>query len=449
MSSEVIAKFLSSLKTKISDLNYNNWIKPVQFSLQDDCLLLMEVPNKFIRDWITENYLNLIKYEIFKITNNEHKVEFKVLSEKNIQSVPIEKETIVEIEQKNNFLPNKDVGLGNLNPKYHFDSFVVGNSNQFAHAACKAVANLPARAYNPLFIYGDVGLGKTHLVNAIGLEIRRSHPHLKVLYTHSEQFTNELINSIRYDKMFEFRKRFRESCDVLLIDDIQFIGGKERTQEEFFHTFNFLYESRKQIVLTSDRFPKDIPQLEERLRSRFGWGLIADIQPPDLETRLAILRKKAEQDRIPLADEVAMYLANNIRNNVRELEGSLTRISAFASLTNAEITIELAKDVLKNTLAESAKCLTIEGVQKMVADHFSIKLADLKSSRRLKNFAMPRQIAMYLCRKHVKSSYPELGEKFGGKDHSTVVHAVQKIEKLLKADLSLQTQINSLEKHLA
>ena len=445
---EVIQKFLNSLRTKISDLNYNNWIRPVTFSIEPEGSMTIEVPNKFIRDWITDNYLNLIKYEIFKITNVEHKVDFRTSQAQERSPEPTSPERTTVAPERMLIAGQPDAYLGNLNPKYHFDTFVVGNSNQFAHAACKAVANLPARAYNPLFIYGDVGLGKTHLVNAIGLEIKRSHPVLRVLYIHSEQFTNELINSIRYDKMFEFRKRFRESCDVLLIDDIQFIGGKERTQEEFFHTFNFLYESRKQVVLTSDRFPKDIPQLEERLRSRFGWGLIADIQPPDLETRLAILRKKAEQDKIPLPDDVALFLANNVRTNIRELEGSLTRMSAFASLTHAEITLDLTKEVLKHTINDNFRMLTIEGVQKLVAEHFNIKLSDLKSARRLKSFAVPRQIAMYLCRKHVKSSYPELGQKFGGKDHSTVVHAVQKIEKQLQGDMTLQHEIHSIEKHL-
>ncbi|MCE9625879.1 MAG: chromosomal replication initiator protein DnaA [Deltaproteobacteria bacterium] len=265
---------------------------------------------------------------------------------------------------------------------------------------------------------------------------------------HAEQFTNELINSIRYEKMFEFRKKYRESCDVLLIDDIQFIAGKERTQEEFFHTFNYLYESRRQVVVTSDRFPKDIPQLEERLRSRFEWGLIADIQAPDTETRVAILRKKSEEDKVALPDEVAMFLATHIRNNVRELEGSLIRLSAFSSLSGNDISLEMAREVLKNIIPDRSRALTIEAIQKLVADHYNVKISDLKSPRRLRVLTVPRQIAMYLCRKHVKSSFPELGLKFGGKDHSTVVHAVQKIEKLLLQDLTLRNEISSLEKIL-
>jgi chromosomal replication initiator protein len=444
---DIIQKVIASLQTKISGLNYNNWIKPATFRLGEERRLLIEVPNKFIRDWITENYLNLIKYELFKITGEEHEISFNIVEESPSDDSPAEVASPSTPEAKAPAAAGKK-GSESLNPKYAFDTFVVGSSNQFAHAASKAVANLPALAYNPLFIYGGVGLGKTHLLNAVGLEICRTQKALRVLYVHAEHFTNELINSIRYEKMFEFRKKYRESCDLLLIDDIQFIAGKERTQEEFFHTFNFLYESRRQIVVTSDRFPKDIPQLEERLRSRFEWGLIADIQAPDTETRVAILRKKAEEDKIALPDDVAMFLASHIRNNVRELEGSLIRLSAFASLSGNEITLEMAKEVLKNLIPDRSRAMTIEVIQKMVADHYNIKISDLKSPRRLKVLTVPRQIAMYLCRKHVKSSFPELGLKFGGKDHSTVVHAVQKIERLLQQDLTLRGEIQSLEKIL-
>ncbi|MDL1872002.1 chromosomal replication initiator protein DnaA [Deltaproteobacteria bacterium PRO3] len=444
---DTIQKVIASLQTKISGLNYNNWIKPATFRLGEDQRLAIEVPNKFIRDWITENYLNLIKYELFKVTGLEHEVAFRIVEEAapapEAAPEPLEAETPAAAEA-----PGPKKAQEGLNPKYTFDTFVVGNSNQFAHAASRAVANLPSLAYNPLFIYGGVGLGKTHLLNAVGLEILRTQKQLKVLYVHAEHFTNELINSIRYEKMFEFRKKYRESCDVLLIDDIQFIAGKERTQEEFFHTFNYLYESRRQVVVTSDRFPKDIPQLEERLRSRFEWGLIADIQAPDTETRVAILRKKAEEDRIALPDEVAMFLATHIRNNVRELEGSLIRLSAFSSLSGNEISIEMAREILKNLIPDRSRALTIEAIQKLVADHYNVKISDLKSPRRLKVLTVPRQIAMYLCRKHVKSSFPELGMKFGGKDHSTVVHAVQKIERLLQQDLTLRNEISSLEKIL-
>jgi chromosomal replication initiator protein len=436
-----IAKVVESLKTKVSELNFNNWIRPATFSSPNPGFLKIEVPNKFIRDWITENYLDLIKYELFKITGMEHEIVFEVRSEEPSSSPeasrPPSKPTVENSRSSELF-----------SPKYTFETFVVGSSNQFAHAAAMAVAGAPSKTYNPLFIYGGVGLGKTHLLSAIGYAVLQKNPSIRIIYISGENFTNELINSIRYEKMFEFRKKFRDSCDIFLVDDVQFIAGKERTQEEFFHTFNYLYESRKQVVMTSDRFPKDIPQLEERLRSRFEWGLIADIQAPDTETRVAILKKKAEHDGVLLPDDVAMFLATNIRSNVRELEGSLIRVSAFASLVGSEINLDLAKEVLKNLIPDHNRHLTVETIQKLVADHYNIKLTELKSARRLKTLTGPRQIAMYLCRKHVKSSFPELGLKFGGKDHSTVVHAVQKVTKRLSEDPSFRKEVDSLEKIL-
>lgn len=437
--SDVVLQLVDSLKTKVSELNFNNWIKPATFSMGNSGHLKIEVPNKFIRDWITENYLHLIKFELFKITSTEHELIFEITPEES-QNLPKKIET--KTQSENQKLSEQ------FSPKYTFETFVVGSSNQFAHAAAMAVGNAPAKTYNPLFIYGGVGLGKTHLLSAIGHEILRKNKNARIIYISGESFTNELINSIRYEKMFEFRKKFRDSCDVFLVDDVQFIAGKERTQEEFFHTFNYLYESRKQVVLTSDRVPRDITQLEERLRSRFEWGLIADIQAPDIETRVAILKKKAEHDQILISDDVAMFLATNIRSNVRELEGSLIRVSAFASLVGSEITVDLVKEVLKNILPDTSRHLTVESIQKLVADHYHIKLAELKSSRRLKTLTGPRQIAMYLCRKYVKSSFPELGLKFGGKDHSTVVHAVQKIEKKISEDPGFKKEVDSLEKIL-
>lgn len=436
-----IAQVVESLKTKVSELNFNNWIRPATFSSPSTGQLKIAVPNKFIRDWITENYFDLIKYELFKVTGVEHEISFEVSAEEAPPpEIPAKLVTLSTSEG------SKPSDL--FSPKYTFETFVVGSSNQFAHAAAKAVAGAPAKTYNPLFVYGGVGLGKTHLLSAIGYSILMKTPSARIIYISGENFTNELINSIRYERMFEFRKKFRDSCDVFLVDDVQFIAGKERTQEEFFHTFNYLYESRKQVVMTSDRFPKDIPQLEERLRSRFEWGLIADIQAPDTETRVAILKKKAEHDQVLLPDEVAMFLATNIRSNVRELEGSLIRVSAFASLVGSEISLDLAKEVLKNLLPDPSRHLTVEAIQKLVADHYNIKLAELKSARRLKTLTGPRQIAMYLCRKHVKSSFPELGLKFGGKDHSTVVHAVQKVERKLSEDPSFRKEVDSLEKIL-
>ena len=316
-------------------------------------------------------------------------------------------------------------------------------SNQFAHAAAMAVANNPATTYNPLFIYGGVGLGKTHIVHAIGNQILKNNSNIKICYYSSEKFTNELINSLRHAKMDEFRNKFR-SIDVLLIDDIQFIAGKKSTQEEFFHTFNALYESHKQIVVTSDKFLKEIPDLEERLRSRFEWGLIADIQAPDIETKQAILKMKADQNNIELPEDVSFFLANSVISNVRELEGYLIRVGAFASLTSTPINLEMTKNILKDILIEQNKEVTIENIQKIVANHYQIKTSDLKSPKRLKTLVLPRQIAMYIGRKLTSASYPEIGNKFGGKDHSTIIHAIKKIEKLMADDLQLSTTIEKL-----
>jgi len=439
---ETIAQVVESLKTKVSELNFNNWLKPATFTLPSIGILKIEVPNKFIRDWINENYLHLIKFEIFRVTGTEHEIVFEVAAEES--QIPLEEKA------QTNPLPHLEVNKNSdlFSSKYIFSNFVVGSSNQFAHAAAMAVGNAPAKTYNPLFIYGGVGLGKTHLLSAIGHAVLQKNPNFRIIYITGESFTNELINSIRYEKMFEFRKKYRDACDVFLVDDVQFIGGKERTQEEFFHTFNYLYEARRQVVLTSDRMPKDIPQLEERLRSRFEWGLIADIQLPDVETRVAILKKKAENDGILLPDDVAMFLATNIRSNVRELEGSLIRVSAFASLVGSEVTIDMAKEVLKNLIPDPSRNLTVEAIQKLVADRYNIKVTELKSPRRHKALTEPRQIAMYLCRKFVKSSFPELGLKFGGKDHSTVVHAVQKVERRLTEDASFRQELDSIEKML-
>jgi chromosomal replication initiator protein len=332
--------------------------------------------------------------------------------------------------------------------KYQFDSFVVGPSNQLAHAASRAAAEFPAGKYNPLFIYGGVGLGKTHLIHAIGHAIRTAKPSWTICYLKAESFMNEYITSVRSNRIDEFRKRYREHCDVLLMDDIQFLAGKDRTQEEFFHTFNSLFESHRQIVVTADKYPHEIPDLEDRIRSRFQWGLIADIQPPELETRIAILEKKAEVDKIELPKDVTIYLATHIKSNVRELEGLLIRIAAFASLQAQPITIEFAKETLKNFLVQSSNSLTVEAVQKEVANHYNVKLADLKSHHRHQAVARPRQIAMYLARKLVKASYPELGSKFGGKDHTTVLSACRKIEKLVQEDPKTRHAVEELERRL-
>ena len=335
-----------------------------------------------------------------------------------------------------------------LNPKYTFNSFVIGNSNRFAHAASLAVAEAPAKAYNPLFIYGGVGLGKTHLMHAIGHYILESNPNAKVVYVSSEKFTNELINAIKDDKNEEFRSKYR-NVDVLLIDDIQFIAGKERTQEEFFHTFNALHDANKQIILSSDRPPKEIPTLEDRLRSRFEWGLIADIQVPDFETRMAILKKKADVENLNVANDVMGYIASKIKSNIRELEGALIRIIAYSSLTNREVSVDLATEALKDIISKKqGKHVTIDAIQDIAASYYNLRIEDLKSQRRTRSVAYPRQIAMYLSRKLTDMSLPKIGEEFGGRDHTTVIHAYEKISENLKTDDTLQHTVNNITKKL-
>jgi chromosomal replication initiator protein len=330
-----------------------------------------------------------------------------------------------------------------LNQKYTFETFVVGSCNQFAHAASLAVADAPSKTYNPLYIYGGVGLGKTHLMCAIGHRVKEANRHLRLCYISAEKFMNELINAIRYDKTITFREKYR-SIDVLLIDDIQFIAGKERTQEEFFHTFNALYDGQKQIVISSDCPPREIPTLEERLHSRFEWGLIADIQPPDLETKVAILRKKAESEKLGLPDNVALFIASKIKSNIRELEGSLVRLTALSSLRGESISLSLAQEAIKNIIEEEDRSVTIEVIQKVVADNYNLRVADLKSKSNARNIAVPRQVAMYLCKVLTKASLPEIGREFGGKHHTTVLHSINKISSLFEQKGSFHRLINSL-----
>ncbi|HKS73145.1 MAG TPA: chromosomal replication initiator protein DnaA, partial [Terriglobales bacterium] len=338
-------------------------------------------------------------------------------------------------------------GASQLNPRYTFDAFVIGSGNQFAHAACQAVSQRPSKAYNPLFLYGGVGMGKTHLMQAIGHEVKRALPHASILYISSEKFTNEMINSLRYDKMTSFRDKFR-NVDVLLIDDIQFLAQKERTQEEFFHTFNALHESMKQIVIASDRPPKELAEIEDRLRSRFEWGLIADIQPPDLETKVAILQKKAEQEHVTLPTDVALYIASNIRSNVRELEGALIRLVAHSSLIGAEISLPYTQQVLKNFIDSQARKVTIESIQKVVAEQFGLRLIEIKAKNNSRAIVYPRQIAMYLAKHLTEASLPEIGRQFGGKHHTTVLHSVEKIEETRKTDKDLNRMLNKLTEQL-
>jgi chromosomal replication initiator protein len=441
---ELWKEALGEIGARLGKQNFETWIKPIHFDSRAKNEVRLGVPNKFFRDWLTEHFLTQIEDVLSSIAHQQVKVCLNVNQQSQGTSADERKEHKERKEEKEREKPQR---LANLNPKYTFENFVVGASNQFAHAASMAVANQPGEHYNPLFIYGGVGLGKTHLINAIGHKAAYKRPGLKIHYLSSESFMNELIGSLRRDKMDEFKSKFR-NIDILILDDVQFIAGKERTQEEFFHTFNSLYESHKQIVITSDKFPKEIPGLEDRLRNRFEWGLIADIQPPDMETRVAILQKKAESEGVLLPHDVAIFLASNIDSNVRELEGSLTRLGAFASLTKSQITIELTKDVLRNTLKGPQRDITVEGIQKTICDFYNIKVGDLKAKRRTKNIAIPRQVAMYLCRKHTETSFPAIGDKFGGRDHSTVIHASKTIEKKLKEDPYMQATIEKLERNL-
>jgi len=443
---------LAHLEQTLNPQHFSTWIRPIHFISVEKDVILLEVPNRFVRDWVRDHYVQLIRETVSKIGAVDYKIQLQIGNKSNGKDDLVSQSEIprqihspsVSIRENQQHEWN---GSGNLNSKYVFDEFVAGSSNQFAYAAAMAVANNPATTYNPLFIYGGVGLGKTHLVNAIGNAIIKKNLNMRVCYYTSEKFMNELINSLRYAKMDEFRNKFR-SMDVLLIDDVQFIAGKERTQEEFFHTFNSLYESHKQIVVTSDKFPKEIPGLEERLRSRFEWGLIADIQPPDVETKQAILKMKAEQNGIELPEDVSQFLATSVSSNVRELEGFLIRIGAYASLTSTAVSLTMAREILKDILVEKNKEITIEEIQKTIASHFSIKISDLKSPKRLKALVLPRQIAMYLARQLTSCSYPEIGDRFGGKDHSTIIHAIKKIEKQIESDFQLRSTINILKNNI-
>jgi len=435
------SKVIDSLKERIGQQNFDIWIKPIHFLSLEGENVELEVPNRFFKEWIHEHYSPPIRDALSFFTQKPCHLQFRIRNEK------MDGKDFISPSIQNHNTKAPPAFQPIFNPKYTFDHFVVGASNQFANAACLAVANLPAKNYNPLFIYGGVGLGKTHLLHAIGNHIIQNHilPEVKkICYLSSEEFTNELINSLRYEKMDEFRNKFRR-MDILLIDDIQFISGKERTQAEFFHTFNSLYEARKQIVVTSDKFPKDIPNFEERLRSRFEWGLIADIQPPDIETKVAILRKKAEIEKISLPNDVAFFLASQIDSNIRVLEGSLIRIGAFASLTKTPVDIQLAKEVLKNIIKPKEELVSIDVIQKVISQFFNIKISDLKVKRKNKGYVAPRQVAMYLCRKLTNASLLEIGDKFGGKDHSTVLHSIKKVEEKIEKEASFKEMIENLQ----
>jgi len=424
-------RVVDHLKEEIPEESIETWIRPIKASFQRPGVVTLKVPNRFYQGWITENYEDIIKNKMRQLWNREVQLTYTVEEKEEHH------ETSKEKTSSNFQIPK-------LNPRYSFQTFVVGTGNQFAHAASLAVAKEPGRVYNPLFIYGGVGLGKTHLLHAIGHTILERDPFTQVIYISAEQFMNELIDNIRFDRMASFRNKFRKA-KVLLIDDIQFIAGKDRTQEEFFHTFNELHESNSQIVISSDRFPGEMERLEERLKSRFQWGLIADIQPPDLETRVAILRKKAEIEGIPIPQEVALFIAKRVRSNVRELEGCLIRLGALSSIIGKPITLDMARKTLEDLFPASMEDITVEKIQRIVCEQFKIKLSDLKSKRRSRNIVLPRQVAMYLARKFTQSSLPELGESFGGKDHTSVLHSIRKVKRTLESDEELRKIVKNLE----
>jgi chromosomal replication initiator protein len=416
-------KVLDKVEAKVSPQSYSTWFKPTQFIRRDGAALYIRVPNSFFRDWLNE-HIDVVLEAARSAEVGDINVVYMIEESSAKPELPLQGN--LDFESIDN----------TLNPKYTFDSFVVGSSNQFAHAAALAVAERPSKAYNPLFMYGGVGLGKTHLMHAIGQEIKRRNRSLRLTYISTEKFTNDLISAIRYDKLLSFRERYRNN-DVLLIDDIQFIAAKERTQEEFFHTFNALYDTHKQLVFSADCPPRDIPTLEERLHSRFEWGLIADIQPPDLETKIAILTKKAERHNVLLPDNVALYIASKIKSNIRELEGALVRLVAFASLHDADITLSLAQDTLSEILHSDERAITIEMIQKTIADYYGMRVQDLKSRNNSKSVALPRQICMYLCKKITGMSLPQIGREFGNKHHTTVLHSISKIEGARQTDREL------------
>jgi chromosomal replication initiator protein len=469
IASNIWEEILSRVQAKVNRHSFYTWFKPTAFVADDGSTVTVRVPNALFKDWITKHYSGVIAEALDEVRRTEALVKFVASGTPEAEAPVVVTRTAstsangesgtasVEHGTRSSdvaTIPGEDAlptvpptSSAGLNPRYTFDTFIVGSSNQFAHAACRAVAEAPSRSYNPLFIYGGVGLGKTHLMHAIGHYVLQHDRSLVLTYISSERFMNEMINAVRYDRLIDFRERYR-SVDVLLVDDVQFLAGKEGTQNEFFHTFNALYDSQKQIVLSSDCPPHEIEQLEERLRSRFEWGLIADIQSPDLETKVAILKKKAEAEAVPLPDSVAIYIAGRIKSNIRELEGSLIRLIAYASLTGRELSVDLAQDVLRNVKDHEEKAVTIDHIQKFVSEYYQLKLADLKSRNNSKSIAMPRQVAMYLCKSLTHASLPEIGRSFGGKHHSTVIHSIRKVEALRKEDAQFNTLLNSFMESL-
>ena len=428
-------ELLERIETKVNRHSFNTWFSPTVFVEDTGDRVTVRVPSELCRNWLTKHYTTVITEATAEVQRSGVKIAFVI----DVDAGNVEPRSPSASRAAAAAAPG--AAARGLNPRYTFDSFVVGSSNQFAHAASLAVGEAPSRSYNPLYLYGGVGLGKTHLMHAIGHYLLGQMPDLSLTYISSERFMNEMINAVRYDRILDFRERYRK-LDVLMVDDVQFLSGKEGTQTEFFHTFNSLYDAQKQIVISSDCPPHGIQQLEERLRSRFEWGLIADIQSPDLETKIAILKKKAEAETVPLPDDVALYIASGIKSNVRELEGSLIRLIAYASLTGNAISLALAQDVLRNVLHRDEQPVTIAMIQKFIANYYSLKLADLKGRNSSKAVARPRQIAMFLCRTLTDASLPQIGKSFG-RDHSTVVHSIRKVEGQCKTDREFHNLVNS------
>jgi chromosomal replication initiator protein len=439
--SEIWQHILSIINTKLSKPSFDTWFKATKIVTLTDHAIVISAPTTFAVEWLESRYTKLVATTVYEYLDKQVNVSFVIEEAEPSEQFQMHKEPPAPVQME-------ETVSHMLNPKYTFDTFVIGSGNRFAHAASLAVAEAPARAYNPLFLYGGVGLGKTHLMHAIGHYILEHSPSSKVVYISSEKFTNEFINSIRDNRAESFRNKYR-NIDILLIDDIQFLAGKESTQEEFFHTFNALHEERKQIIISSDRPPKEIPTLEERLRSRFEWGLITDIQPPDLETRIAILRKKAKAENLDIPNEAMMYIANQIDSNIRELEGALIRVVAYSSLINQDVTTHLAAEALKDIIPSSRpKMITIQDIQQKVGEYYNLKLEDFKARKRTKAIAFPRQIAMYISRELTDFSLPKIGDAFGGRDHTTVIHAHEKITKMIKDDPDLYKVINTISEKI-
>jgi chromosomal replication initiator protein len=451
MTGTIWERVLSRVETKVNRYSYFTWFRQTTLVEDQGDTLVISVGDPMVIDWLTKHYGAIIDEALAEVGRPGAKLR---LTSEAAEAVPAAVSTSGPAPARTGSAPvvpedpeaddAADVsGYGGLSPRYSFDTFIVGASNQFAHAACRAVAEAPSRSYNPLFLYGGVGLGKTHLMHAIGHYVLTERPGLKLTYISAERFMNEVVNAIRYERILEFRERYR-SVDVLLVDDIQFIVGKERTQMEFFHTFNSLHDAGKQIVLSSDCPPNQIRELSDRLRSRFEWGLIADIQPPDLETKIAILKRKAEGEGVVLPGDVALYIASRSKSNVRELEGSLIRLLAYASLKGQELSMTLVQEVLRDVLRHEERAVTIDMIQKFVADYYQLKLTELKSKNNSKSVALPRQVAMYLCKALTTASLPEIGRSFGGKHHSTVIHSIRKVDEMRQRDSAFNSLINTL-----